>query len=176
MMCKKVVGFQNFIILGFLVTPDQGSKITPPSFCNPRGRESTLNTTEGIWDTGSPLPTDWVWGKSMPANVNRGPLGEAWGPQERRNEQQWQRNRKCHWGRIAGATERPSIILYVYGTILRMWSQVGEPRPTGEVTGRTFWVPPGQEIAKPRTASWNGAFLAPGGVEGLRRVRGWARY
>lgn len=110
MMCKKVVGFRNFIILGFLVTPDQGSKITPPSFCNPRGRESTLNTTEGIWDTGFPLPTDWVWGKSMPANMNRGPLGEAWGPQERRNEQQWQRNRKCHWGR-AGARERPSIIL-----------------------------------------------------------------
>ena len=47
-MCKDTVGFYNFIIFDFLVTPDLANKITPLSFFSPKSGESTLNTTEGI--------------------------------------------------------------------------------------------------------------------------------
>lgn len=48
MMCKKLVGFLNLAIFGFLVNLGQESRVTPPSFCNPGSGKDILNTIEGI--------------------------------------------------------------------------------------------------------------------------------
>ena len=39
-MCKETVGFYNFIIFDFLVTPDLANNITPLSFFSPKTGES----------------------------------------------------------------------------------------------------------------------------------------